>query len=69
MSEVNLPRGSIIRNGTIYSGGGSNVESYNDLSDLPTVNGNTVQGAMTTSDLGINEMTAVVTNEVLIFSY
>ena len=64
-----LPRGAIIRNGRIYSGGGSDVESYNDLDDLPTVNGNTVQGAMTTSDLGINEMSAVVTNEVLIFSY
>lgn len=51
-------------------GGGGGTTNYNDLDNLPQINGNTVQGNMSTSDLGINEMSASVdSNGVLIFTY
>ena len=51
-------------------GGGGSTTNYNDLDNLPQINGNTVQGNMSTSDLGINEMSASVDeNGILIFTY
>lgn len=34
-------------------GGGGGTTNYNDLSNKPTLNGTTIQGNMTTTDLGV----------------
>ena len=49
------------------SGGGSTT-NYNDLSHRPKVNGNTLEGNMSTSDLGIKQAAMSVENGVLKFN-
>lgn len=49
-------------------GGGGGTTNYNDLDNLPQINGNVLTGNKTSADLGINTLSADVQNEVLIFS-
>ena len=49
------------------SGGGS-TSNYNDLSHRPKVNNHTLEGNMSTSDLGIKQAEMSVENGVLIFN-
>ena len=65
--------GLIYKNGISYgggsSGGGSGSSDYEDLSNKPSINGVTLQGNKTTSDLNIQTgTTCSVQNENLIFS-
>ena len=50
------------------SGGGGGTSNYNALSHRPKVNGHTLEGNMSTSDLGIKQAAMSVQNGVLIFN-
>lgn len=47
---MNGSQAFILATGKGGSGGGTN---YNDLTNLPSVNGHTIEGAMTGDDLGL----------------
>ena len=47
---------------------GGSTSNYNDLTHRPKVNGRTVEGNMSTSDLGIKQAEMSVENGVLIFN-
>jgi len=50
------------------SGGGGTTTNYNDLSHRPKVNGKTLEGNMSTSDLDIKQASMSVENGVLKFN-
>ena len=50
------------------SGGGGGTSNYNALSHRPKINNVTLEGNMSTSDLGIKQAGMSVENGVLIFN-
>lgn len=50
---------SIIIGGNIGGGGGGGTTDYNDLTNKPSINGVTLQGALTSDDLSITAGVAV----------
>lgn len=48
---------------SVFEGGGSGVSSYNDLTDQPSVNGNTLSGNKTNSQLGIPTALSEMTDD------
>lgn len=49
-------------------GGGGGTSNYNDLSNKPSINGNTLAGNQTAAELGIIQNEFSVENEALIIS-
>ena len=57
-------------NGTIYfivdkSGGGGGITSYNDLTDLPQINGVTLQGNKSSDDIHLSSLNSSQLNSLL----
>lgn len=50
------------------SGGGGSSSNYNDLTHRPKINGNVLEGDMSTSDLEIPTASMSVSGETLIFN-
>lgn len=48
---------------SVFEGGGSGVSSYNDLTDKPSLNGNTISGNKTNSQLGIPTALSEMTDD------
>lgn len=55
-SNDEVPSALAVYNAIMEAIGGGTVISYNDLSNLPSINGTTIEGSLTTSDLKINDI-------------